>query len=74
MMLDSVQEAFNRVFGRNVLLRADTPLSSLGNWNDYASLIALALQESTHVVLTDQQLITSTTVGDLVLALGESAT
>lgn len=72
-MLIAVQEAFNRVFGRDVLLRADTPLSSLGNWNDYAPLIAMALKESTGVALTDPQLSASTTVGELVLVLGESA-
>ncbi len=72
-MLIAVQEAFNRVFGREVLLREDTPLSSLGSWNDYAALVALALQESTGVVFTDVQLSAATTVGDLMMAMGESA-
>jgi hypothetical protein len=72
-MIMAIQAAFNRVFGRDVLLRSDTPLASLGAWNDYAPLIATALQESTGVVFTDQELSASLTVNDLLTVLEKSA-
>lgn len=73
-MLTAVQEAFDRVFDRHVLLREDTPLASFGVWNEYAVLIATAVQESTGAVYTDQQLASATTVGDLMFTVGEQAT
>ena len=72
-MMSVVQAAFNRVFGREVLLRGDTPLSSIGIWNEYAVLIATALHESTGAVFTDGELSSMTTVGDLLFVLEKSA-
>ncbi len=73
-MLTDLQAAFDRVFGRHVLLREDTPLASLGVWNEYAVLVATAIQEATGTVFTDQQLASAVTVGDLLFSEGKSAT
>ena len=73
-MITAIQAAFNRVFGREVLLRSDTPLASLGVWNEYAPLIATALQESTGVIFTDQELSIARSVNDLLTVLEKSAT
>jgi len=73
-MITAIQAAFNRVFGRDVLLRSDTPLASLGVWNEYAPLIATALQESTGVIFTDQELSIARSVNDLLTVLEKSAT
>ncbi|CAB4661103.1 unannotated protein [freshwater metagenome] len=72
-MMSVLQAAFNRVFGREVLLRGDTPLSSLGTWNEYAVYIATALHESTGAIFTDEELSSVTTVGDLLMVLEKSA-
>ena len=59
----------SRVLGHPVTLRDDTPLENLGHWPLIAILVAKSLQEATGISLTDRELESAQTAGDLALAL-----